>query len=78
VAEQQKELEWAVINCGKYQFPEQYRFLQVLESKWFNMTTQQRAKHLSPKYSLAVTEVQESSGEVPGISSLQLQPGEST
>lgn len=75
VTEQQKELERAVINRGKYQFWKQYRFLQVPESKWFSMTTQQRAKHLTKVQSLAVTEVQESSGEVPGISSLQLQLG---
>jgi len=78
VAEQQKELERAVINRGKYQFREQYRFLQVPESKWFSMTTQQRAKHLTKVQSLAVTEVQESSGELPGISSPQLQLGGST
>ena len=78
VAEQQKELERAVINRGKYQFREQHRFLQVPESKWFSITTQQRAKHLTKVQSLAVTEVQESSGELPGISSPQLQLGEST
>ena len=73
VAEQQKELEQAVINCGNYQFWEQYRLLEIPESKWFTMTTQQRAEHHTKVQSLAVIEVQESSGEVHGISSPQRQ-----
>lgn len=62
-AEQQMELERAVVSRGKYQFQEKYRFLQVTESKWFTMNAQQRTKHLSKVQSLAVTEVHESTPE---------------
>ena len=61
-AEQQMELERAIIGRGKYQLRERYQFLHVTESKWFTMNTQQRARHLSKVQSLAmaVTEVHES------------------
>ena len=62
-AEQQMELERAVVGRGKYQFQEKYRFLQVTESKWFTMNAQQRTKHLSKVQSLAVTEVHDSTPE---------------
>ena len=62
-AEQQMELERAVVGWGKYQFQEKYRFLQVTESKWFTMNAQQRTKHLSKVQSLAVTEVHDSTLE---------------
>ena len=62
-AEQQMELERAVVGRGKYQFQEKYRFLQVTESKWFTMNAQQRTKHLSKVQSLAVTEVHDSTLE---------------
>ena len=35
--EQQKEVEKAIIGRGKYRLKEQYRFLEVSESKWFRM-----------------------------------------
>lgn len=47
IAEQQKELERAVVNRGKYKFRQQYEFFQISETQWFTMTTQQRAKHLA-------------------------------
>ena len=46
IDEQQREIERAVIRRGKYEFKEEYRFLEVDESKWFQMTKQQREKHM--------------------------------
>ena len=59
VLEQQKEVELAVINRGKYQFRTQYSFLQVEEDKWFKMNAQQRAKHLSKVNSLVLSETKQ-------------------
>ena len=44
IAEQQREVERAVIGRGKYRFRQQYRFLEIQESKWFVMNTEQRKK----------------------------------
>ena len=46
IDEQQREIERAVIRRGKLEFKEEYRFLEVDESKWFQMTKQQREKHM--------------------------------
>ena len=47
VQEQQCEVERAVIDRSKYRFKEQYRFLEIPESKWFMINTEQRRSHLS-------------------------------
>lgn len=47
IEEQEREVEWAVINRGKYCFRQQYHFLEVEEGKWFTMSSEQRVKHLS-------------------------------
>ena len=57
VGEQQKEVERAVIDRGKYCLRSEYRFLQVSQDKWFTMNAQQRAKHLSKVHSLVMTDV---------------------
>ena len=62
--EQIKEDERAVINRGKYQFGDEYKFLEIPESKWFTMSIQQRKHRLTKVHFLAVvnyTSVQESS-----------------
>ena len=46
IDEQEREIERAVIGCGKYRFREQYAHLQVPESRWFKMTEDQRRAHL--------------------------------
>jgi len=42
VKEQQQEVEQADIGRGKYQFREEYWYLEVPEIKWFTMNTEQR------------------------------------
>ena len=46
IDEQEKEVEMAVHKCGKYEFEDDYRHLEVPEAKWFRMTPQQRKRHL--------------------------------
>ena len=52
--EQQSELERAIIGRGKYRLREQYRFLEISETKWFQMTSQQRKEHLLKLQSVSV------------------------
>ena len=59
VQEQQCEVERAVIGRNKYRFTEQYRFLEIPESKWFMMNTEQRRRHLSQVQSTQVAEASE-------------------
>ena len=44
--EQENEIERAVIGRGKYRFHEQYRHLEVKESEWFKMNSDQRQRHM--------------------------------
>ena len=46
IDEQQRELEHAVIRRGKYEFREEYKFLDVDEANWFKMTKLQKEKHM--------------------------------
>ena len=46
IDEQQREIERAVIRRGKYEFKEEYKFLEVGEAKCFQMTKQQRETHM--------------------------------
>ena len=46
IDEQQRELERAVIRRGKYQFRDDYKYLEISEKDWFQMTKQQKEKHL--------------------------------
>ena len=55
VKNQQREIEKAVIRRGKYRLKEQYRFLEIPESKWFVMSEDQRKKHLSKLQSVSIT-----------------------
>ena len=70
IAEQQREVEWAIISRGKYQFQEQYRYLEISEMKWFSMNSEQWKKHL---HQLQHVEVSESFGtsSFPSISTTQ-------
>ena len=43
-----------MIGRGKYKLKYQYQFLEVPESKWFVMTSQQRNTHLSKLQSAAL------------------------
>ena len=45
-SEQMKQLEIAVINRGKLRLSKQYQSLQVLEDKWFRMSTSAQETHL--------------------------------
>lgn len=47
VDEQDREVERALIGRGKYELRSQYQSWQLAESKWFNMSTEQRGKHLN-------------------------------
>ena len=44
--EQEREVERTVVGRGKYQFVEEYQFLEVKEVDWFRMTKEQRKKHM--------------------------------
>ena len=57
--EQQQEVQCAVLGRGKYQFREQYCYLEVPESKWFMMNIEQRKKHLSKVNSASLVETDE-------------------
>ena len=46
IDKQQRELERAVIGRDKYEFQQEYIFLEVREADWFRMTKQQREKHV--------------------------------
>ena len=50
--EQNKEVERAIVNRGKYKFRAEYQFLEIPESKWFTMSIQQRKTHISKVHSL--------------------------
>ena len=46
IDDQEKEIEKAVIQRGKYKFKAEYKHLEIPESQWYKMTSQQRKKHL--------------------------------
>ena len=46
IDDQEKEVEKAVIQRGKYRFKSQFKHLEVAEGQWYKMTSQQRKKHL--------------------------------
>ena len=45
-SEQEKQLDMAVINRGKFRLRKQYQGLQSLEDKWFCMSTSAQEIHL--------------------------------
>ena len=47
VEQQQREVEKAVIGCGKYRLRTEYSFLVIAEEKWFRMTEAQHLQHLN-------------------------------
>ena len=47
IDDQRCELERAVVGRGKYLFRQAYSHLQVSETKWFAMSSEQRQKHIS-------------------------------
>lgn len=55
VDEQEREVEKAAIQRGKYRFQSQYKYLEVPESQWYKMTPQQRKKRLDPNAHASVT-----------------------
>ena len=63
VDEQNREVERAIVNRGKWRLRSQYQFLEVPESVWFTMSMQQRQKHLSKVHSALVSDVQASGME---------------
>ena len=55
--EQEREVERAVIHRGKYRLRPQYRHLDVSESKWFQMTREQRTRHLKRVHRVLLSDV---------------------
>ena len=47
IDDQQCELERAAVGRGKYLFRQAYSHLQVSETKWFAMNSEQWQKHIS-------------------------------
>ena len=46
IDDQEKEIEEAVMQRGKYRFTPEYKYLEVPEDHWYKMTPQQQQKHL--------------------------------
>lgn len=67
VKEQQQEVEQAVIGKGKYQFREEYQYLEVPEIKWFTMNTEQRRNHFSNVQSTQVSEASENCSQIDAL-----------
>ena len=57
VQDQQREVEKAVIGCGKYSLQSQYIELGVDQSKWFSMSKEQRKRHLKKLNEMPVTAI---------------------
>ena len=55
IDEQEREVERAVIGRGKFRFKEEYKHLEVSESKWFKMNPEQRQVHLQKVAKTAVS-----------------------
>lgn len=55
--EQEREVERAVVDCGKYKFQERFRNLQKSEHEWYTkMSFTQRSTHLKRVQSTCVTQ----------------------
>lgn len=46
ISVQRKELEAAVVNCGKFTLKEKYHFLEVPEHQWYQKSPDQRSAQL--------------------------------
>ena len=57
IDDQEKEVEKAVIQRGKYRFKSEYKYLEVPEGQWYKMTPQQRKKCLDRIAHASVTGV---------------------
>lgn len=55
--EQEREVERAVLQRGKYRLRPQYRVMEISESKWFKMTHEQRSQHLKKLHEMPVFDV---------------------
>jgi len=53
IEEQEKKVERAVVNQGKYKFADQFKMLQKTEEQWANMSLVQKANHLRQSTLLA-------------------------
>jgi len=62
--EQEREVEQAILNHGKYRLRPQYHDLEVAERKWFAILHDQRVKHLK-KVSAAPVSTKLATGEMP-------------
>jgi conjugal transfer/entry exclusion protein len=54
VTDQSQEVEKAVIGMGEYHFKPAYQHLNVDTTKWFNMSPEQRQKHMKKVISFCV------------------------
>ena len=59
VEQQQREVEKAVIGCGKYRLRPEYIFLAVDEEKLFRMTEAQRLRHLKKLITCSIRDSQQ-------------------
>ena len=62
-SEQQQEVEKAVIGRGKYKLRQDYKHLEVSETKWFAMSRDQRSKHLKKISTISVSDTNDFSTE---------------
>ena len=64
IDEQQKEVERAIVNIGKYRFCEKYKHLVKNEDDWFlKMTLTQRQNHIKKIASLSVSQQKKLKGK---------------
>ena len=72
VEQQQREVEKAVTNCGRFRLQSEYSFLAVAEDKWFRMIEEQRIQHLKKFKTCSVRQMDQMDQE-----SFSSQPGHS-
>ena len=75
IDEQDRELERAVIGRGKYEFVEEYKFLEIKEINWFKMTREQRKKHIQKVANVQIEFTAETPGDSDPLGSLTKQLG---
>ena len=75
IDEQDRELERAVIGRGKYEFVEEYKFLEIKEMNLFKMTREQRKKHIQKVANVQIAFTAETPGDSDTLSSLTKQLG---
>ena len=57
VQDQQREVEKAIVGCGKYYLQSQYSELRVDQSKWYTMNKEQRKRWLKKLNEMSITTI---------------------